>query len=52
MNERSGAGSERGSRVGRFLPNGMLGDNYPRNMWWVAARADELTDKTLRRTGF
>ena len=45
MNERIGAAPERGSRVGQFLPNGMLEDNYPRNMWWVAARADEITDK-------
>jgi vanillate O-demethylase monooxygenase subunit len=30
-------------------PNGFLGDNYPRNMWWVAARTDELTTTPLAR---
>ena len=23
--------------TGQRIPNGMLVDNYPRNMWWVAA---------------
>ena len=49
MNERIGDGPEGGSRVGQFLSNGMLEDNYPRNMWWVAARADEITDKPIAR---
>lgn len=31
------------------LPNGFLGDNYPRNMWWVAARADEITTTPMAR---
>ena len=31
------------------VPNGFLGDNYPRNMWWVAARADEITTTPLAR---
>jgi len=31
------------------IPNGMLEDNYPRNMWWVAARGDEVTEKPLAR---
>ena len=34
---------------GQRLSNGMLEDNYPRNMWWVAARADEITEKPLAR---
>ena len=24
---------------GQRIPNGMLTDNYPRNMWWVAAHS-------------
>ncbi len=31
------------------LSNGFLGDNYPRNMWWVAARTDEITTTPLAR---
>ena len=31
------------------IPNGFLGDNYPRNMWWVAARVDEVTSTPLAR---
>lgn len=31
------------------IPNGFLGDNYPRNMWWVAARADEITSTPISR---
>jgi len=27
----------------------MLEDTYPRNMWWVAARSDKVTDKPLAR---
>ena len=34
---------------GQRIPNGMLQDNYPRNMWWVAARTDEVTTKPLAR---
>lgn len=36
-------------QTGQRVPNGMLEDNYPRNMWWVAARADEVTGKPLAR---
>ena len=36
-------------RNGQRIPNGMLEDNYPRNMWWAAARSDEITDKPLAR---
>ena len=31
------------------IPNGFLGDNYPRNMWWVAARVDEVTSIPMAR---
>ena len=31
------------------LPNGFLGDNAPRNMWWVAARRDEITTTPMAR---
>ena len=34
---------------GQLVPNGFLEDNYPRNMWWVAARADEITTAPLAR---
>ena len=34
---------------GQTIPNGMLEDNYPRNMWWVAAHRDEVTTKPLAR---
>lgn len=34
---------------GQRIPNGMLQDNAPRNMWWVAAHAREVTDKPLAR---
>ncbi len=34
---------------GQVIPNGFLEDNYPRNMWWVAARADEITSEPLAR---
>ncbi|MEO1689242.1 MAG: aromatic ring-hydroxylating dioxygenase subunit alpha [Pseudomonadota bacterium] len=34
---------------GQRIPNGMLDDNYPRNMWWVAAHASEVTEKPLAR---
>ena len=32
------------SSSGQRIPNGILEDNYPRNMWWVAARKDEITE--------
>lgn len=31
------------------IPNGMLDDNYPRNMWWCAAFRDEITENPLAR---
>jgi phenylpropionate dioxygenase-like ring-hydroxylating dioxygenase large terminal subunit len=34
---------------GQKIPNGMLEDNYPRNIWWVAAWSHELADKPLAR---
>lgn len=34
---------------GQTIPNRMLEDNYPRNMWWVAAHRDEVTTKPLAR---
>ena len=34
---------------GQRIPNGMLEDNAPRNMWWVAARGDEVSSKPLAR---
>ena len=36
-------------RNGQRIPNGMLQDNYPRNMWWVAAWREEVTEKPLAR---
>ena len=36
-------------KPGQLAPNGFLQDNYPRNMWWVAARTDEVTEKPLAR---
>lgn len=35
--------------TGQRIANGMLEDNYPRNMWWVAAWADEVTEKPISR---
>ena len=35
--------------TGQRIANGMLEDNYPRNMWWIAARADEISDKPIAR---
>ena len=35
--------------IGQRIPNGMLEDNYPRNMWWVAARSDEIKEKPISR---
>ena len=35
--------------TGQRIPNGMLQDNYPRNMWWVAALSSEVTEKPLAR---
>lgn len=34
---------------GQRIPNGMLQDNAPRNMWWVAAHSREVTTKPLAR---
>lgn len=34
---------------GQRIPNGMLEDNYPRNMWWVAAHSREVTTKPMAR---
>ena len=34
---------------GQRIPNGMLEDNYPRNMWWVAAYREEVTQKPIAR---
>jgi len=31
------------------INNGFLGDNYPRNMWWVAATVDEVTATPMAR---
>lgn len=36
-------------KSGQTIPNGMLKDNAPRNMWWVAARSDEVSEKPLAR---
>ena len=35
--------------TGQRIPNGMLVDNYPRNMWWVAAYSEEVTTKPITR---
>jgi vanillate O-demethylase monooxygenase subunit len=45
MNDLSG-GPAKGAQL---IPNGMLEDNYPRNMWWCAAHVDEVTEKPLAR---
>ena len=37
------------AKNGQTISNGMLEDNYPRNMWWVAAHKDEVTSKPLAR---
>ena len=42
-------GNEPITRNRQRIPNGMLQDNYPRNMWWVAAHAREVTTKPLAR---
>ena len=36
-------------RNGQRISNGMLQDNAPRNMWWVAAESYEVTEKPLAR---
>jgi len=36
-------------RLGQRISNGMLEDNYPRNMWWCAAHIDEVQEKPLAR---
>ena len=41
--------TNQGRATGQSLPNGMLEDNYPRNMWWIAARGDEVGEKPLPR---
>ncbi|MEM6941613.1 MAG: aromatic ring-hydroxylating dioxygenase subunit alpha [Pseudomonadota bacterium] len=33
----------------QLIPNGILEDNYPRNMWWCAAFASEVTEKPMGR---
>lgn len=33
----------------QLIPNGMLDDNYPRNMWWCAAHRDEITERPIAR---
>ena len=33
----------------QLIPNGMLDDNYPRNMWWCAAHVDEVTEKPIAK---
>ena len=37
------------AKNGQTIPNGMLEDNYPRNMWWVAAHKDEVSTQPLAR---
>lgn len=37
------------TRGAQLIPNGMLDDNYPRNMWWCAAHVDEVTKKPMGR---
>ncbi len=41
--------TNQGQAAGQSLSNGMLEDNYPRNMWWVVARGDEVGEKPLAR---
>ncbi|MEM7291550.1 MAG: Rieske 2Fe-2S domain-containing protein [Pseudomonadota bacterium] len=36
-------------KMGQRIPNGMLEDNYPRNMWWVAAHRDEVSTQPITR---
>ncbi len=33
----------------QLIPNGMLDDNYPRNMWWCAAFRTEVAEKPMSR---
>ena len=33
----------------QMIPNGMLDDNYPRNMWWCAAHRREITETPISR---
>lgn len=33
----------------QMIPNGMLDDNYPRNMWWCAAHRDEVSETPMAR---
>lgn len=37
------------SKGAQLIPNGMLNDNYPRNMWWCAAHVDEVSAKPMAR---
>lgn len=37
------------SKGAQLIPNGMLDDNYPRNMWWCAAHVDEVSAKPMAR---
>ena len=37
------------TKGGQRIPNGMLDDNYPRNMWWCAAHRDEVSDQPMSR---
>ena len=37
------------SKGAQLIPNGMLDDNYPRNMWWCAAHRDEVTETPMSR---
>ena len=37
------------ARTGQQIPNGMLEDNYPRNMWWCAAHIDEVSETPMAR---
>lgn len=37
------------SKGAQLIPNGMLDDNYPRNMWWCAAHCDEVSETPMAR---
>ena len=49
MDQAMKAPMNKGQAAGQGLANGMLEDNYPRDMWWVAARGDEVGEKPLAR---
>ena len=40
---------ESAHKLGQKIPNGMLEDNYPRNMWWAAAYCTEVTEEPMSR---